>query len=348
MATVTPKAVYPVNSTFNTPAGAANAPTTPYSGTFIPTLWSGKLAKKFYDATVFGGIANTDWEGEIKNVGDTVIINTIPDITVKDYKIGQNLDYEVPEGETIELTVDRGSYFAFQVNDVFKVQSQPNLVDMFSGDAAEKMKDNVDVRGLYSVFFNKTGGWETSESGKDAAWTLNLGATAGARSGAYNLGTDSAPVALTGDNIVQYITMMSTVMDEANVPSEGRYLVLSPYERQLLMMSPLANAQFIGDSTSILRNGRIGTIDRFTIYVSNNLPRAKSGKAWDNTTSVEGANRHLVFAGHKSSITFASQISKTETLRNPNDFGDLVRGLNVWGMKVVQGQGLVPLVVADK
>ena len=348
MATITPAVTLPINTQQWAASNSVTAPTTPYSGTFIPALWSGKLAKKFYAATIFGEIANTDWQGEISNLGDKVIINTIPTITTKEYKVGMQLEYEVPTPETIELAINKARYFGFNVNDVMEFQSKPNLMNMFTDDASMQMKLYVDQSVIYDTFFDNKGALKTSTSGKDAVWVKNTGATAGAVSGGYNLGTDAAAVALTAENILSYITMLSTVLDEANVPEEGRYLVLSPKERQILMMSNLAQAQFMGDPKSILRNGKIGAIDRFTVYVSNQLPRAVAGKAWDGTTEASTAKkRHLIFAGHKSGISFASQITKMETLQNPTDFGHLVRGLQVWGTKVTQGQALVPLIVAD-
>lgn len=348
MATVTPATVLPINEQQWAVSNSTAAPNPPYSGTFIPTLWSGKLAKKFYNTTIFGEIANTDWQGEISNLGDTVIINTIPTLSTKEYKVGMQLEYEVPSPETIQLKIDKARYFGVNVNDVMEFQSKPNLMNMFTDDASTQMKLHIDRDVIYSSFFTDKGAWKTSESGKDAVWTKNMGATAGAVSGCYNLGTDTGGVALTAENILSYITMMSTVLDEANVPEEGRYLVITPKERQILMMSNLAQAQFMGDPKSVLRNGRIGSIDRFSIYVSNQLPRATAGMAWDNTTSLGSAvKRHLIFAGHKCGISFASQITKMESLQNPNDFGKLVRGLQVWGNAVTQGQALVPMVVAD-
>ena len=348
MATVTPSTVLPINGQQWAVSNSASAPNPPYSGTFIPTLWSGKLAKKFYNSTIFGAIANTDWQGEIANLGDTVIINTIPTLSTKEYKVGMQLEYEVPSPETIQLKIDKARYFGVNVNDIMEFQSKPQLMNMFTDDASTQMKLFIDKDVIYSSFFDAKGAWKKSESGKDAVWTKNMGANAGSVSGCYNLGTDTAAVSLTGDNILSYITMMSTVLDEANVPEEGRYLVLSPKERQILMMSPLAQAYFTGDDKSTLRNGRIGKIDRFEIYLSNQLPRAAAGLAWDNTTSLtSAAKRHLIFAGHKCGISFASQITKMESLQNPNDFGKLVRGLQVWGNQVTQGQALVPMVVAD-
>ena len=362
MATVTPGVVFPQGTTFNYPGGSAAAPTTPYSGTFIPTLWSGKLTAKFYKTTIFGEISNTDYQGEISNVGDRVIINTVPDIVIKDYKLGGNLEYDMPQGETIDMVIDRGKYFAFQVNDIMELQSKPSLMNMFTDDATERMRIAIDSDLLYKTFFMPDGSWNMYDPTRDNAYgaidSRNAGKTAGRESGEYDMGTDDAPVALTGSNIIEKITAMATILDEANVPQEGRFLVVSPRERHILMQSNLAQAQFMGDQKSIIRNGKIGTIDRFTVYVTNQLPKALAGKSWNNTTvwkdpdAQEGQTstkaalkRHLIFAGHKSGITFASQFTKTEHLRNPQDFGDLVRGLNVYGTKVIKGDAIVPMVV---
>ncbi len=324
MTTITPAAVFPVQAPFNTnPA---------YSGTFIPTIWSTKLNVKFYAATTFGDVSNTNWEGEIKNMGDKVVINNIPTITVQAYTVGQNLTYQVPTPNTIELQIDTSFYFGLNVSDVLEYQAQPNLMDMFSTDAANQLKIAVDRDCFLNTF-----------SGAAAA---NVGATAGALSAQYNLGTDAAPLALTNANIIATITSLSSVLDEQNVPETDRWLIITPSERNLLMQSNLAQAQFMGDSQSIIRNGKIGRIDRFDVYVSNLLPKAAAGQDYFGAASAGALKRHLMLAGHKSALTFASQINKVEQLPNPNDFGQLVRGLIVYGRKCVKPEGLTYVQVA--
>jgi len=333
MSTVTPAAAYPINAGgFNAPNGQTAYSGTAYSGTFIPTLWSGKLAQKFYAATVFGEIANTDWQGDITGMGDSVIINTIPTITINNYSIGQNLAYEIPAPSTITLTISKGKYFGVNVNNVLELQAKPKLMDVFTNDAAMQMKIAVDTDVLLGTF--------------NQGAATNAGATAGKISASFNLGTDLAPVTLTAANILQSITALSSVLDEANVPETDRWLVISPTERQILMQSNLAQAQFMGDPSSILRNGKIGMIDRFTVYVSNLLPRAAAGQSYTGSAVANALKRHAIMAGHKSAITFASQIAKVESLQNPNDFGTLIRGLNVYGYKVVQADGLALLQAA--
>lgn len=333
MATVTPGAMYPINAGgFNAPNGQTAYAGTAYSGTFIPTLWSGKLAQKFYAATVFGEIANTDWQGDITGMGDTVIINTIPTITINNYSVGQNLAYEIPAPSTLSLQINKGKYFGVNVNNVLELQSKPKLMDIFTNDAAMQMKIAVDTDVLAGTF--------------NQGAATNQGATAGKISGGYNLGTDTAPITLTAANILQNITALSSVLDEANVPETDRWLIITPTERQILMQSNLAQAQFMGDPSSILRNGKIGMIDRFTVFVSNLTPRAAAGQNWAGGAQAGAAKRHAVMAGHKAGISFASQIAKVESLQNPNDFGTLIRGLNVYGYKVTQADAVALLVAA--
>ena len=135
----------------------------------------------------------------------------------------------------------------------------------------------------------------------------------------------------------------------------SRWLVIDPLTRALLMQSNIAQAQFMGDATSPVRNGLIGMIDRFKVYVTNQMPRAIAGSntPWlsgdgseNSITSASGLKRRAIVAGHKSALTFASQITKMETIRNPNDFGDYIRSLNVYGFKVVKPESLALLIAA--
>ena len=332
MATITPAVTLPVGGAFNT--------ATPYSGTFIPTLWSSKMNAKFYMAAIFADIANTNWQGEISGMGDKIVINQIPDLTISKYVPGAGLNYQVPTPSTIELQIDQGRYFAFQVNDLLEMQSKPNLMDTFSSDAAEQMKISVDSDCFYRTFLNGA--------------AANKGATAGSKTGSYNLGTEGSPVQITGGSSLALLTSMSGVLDEQNVPESERFLIIDPATRQDLMKSNLAQAQFMGDSQSMVRNGKIGQIDRFTVYVTNNLPRlAADGTTWisgdgsdTSLTATTNANkRRVLLAGHKSALTFASQMTKVETVRNPYDFGDYVRGVNVYGVKCIKADALAVAVV---
>ena len=277
---------------------------------FIPEIWSGKMQVKFYAETHLAEICNTDWEGEIKKMGDTVIIRSIPSITINDYIIGQKLNYERPTSPSLTLSINKGKYWGIELNDVMKVQSDLPLLDKWTDDAARQLKIKVE-----KAFWSDS----TIYSGADAS---NVGALAGAVSAAFNLGTSGAPVQITKANVLDYIVDCGTVLDENNVPEEGRWMVIPAWFAGLIKKSDLKDASLTGDGKSILRNGRIGGIDRFMLYSSNLLY---------SVTDV-GTDYYAPF-GQKNALSFASQITETEKLRNPYDFGDIVRGLKVYGYK---------------
>lgn len=290
---------------------------TQYSGNFIPEIWSGKLQAKFYKTTVFSEISNNDWEGEIKGQGDKVHIRTIPTITINSYAKGDNLTNQVPTSAPIELLIDQGKYFAVVLDDVDAVQTDVKLMDMFTNDATEQMKIAIDAQILDGV--------------KAGAATANKGATAGAISGNVNLGTDASPRAVTKANIIDLILDAGQVLDEQNVPESGRWLVIPSWMAAMIKNSDLKQAYLTGDSVSPLRNGKLGMIDRFQVYVSNNLPKTADGDSY-------------LLAGTKDAITFASQMTNVETLRAQSTFGNIVRGLNVFGYSVIKPEALVNMV----
>src|SRR6478609_11266057 len=142
---------YPVATPANSlPVGSAN-PAPPYSGTFIPEIWSGKLIEKFYASTVLAAISNTDYEGEIKSHGDKVHIRTKPTITIRPYLADAALELERPQGNQVILNIDQGQYFKTILDDVMKVQSDINLMSMWAEDAGEQMKIVIDRAVLLGI-----------------------------------------------------------------------------------------------------------------------------------------------------------------------------------------------------
>jgi hypothetical protein len=291
---------------------------TQYSGNFIPEIWSGKLQAKFYKTTVFSEIANNDWEGEIKGQGDEVKIRTIPTITIANYTKGMNLTNQVPDSTPVTLQISKGKYFSLVLDDVDAVQTDLKLMDLFTNDATEQMKIAIDGDVLDGV--------------KAGAAAANKGATAGAISGNINLGTDASPRAITKANVLDLILDMGQVLDEQNVPETGRWLVIPAWMGTAIKNSDLRQAYLTGDQQSPLRNGKIGMIDRFTVYLSNNLPKTGDGDS------------HIM-AGTRDAITFASQMTNVETIRAQSTFGNIVRGLNVYGYNVIKPEALVNSVV---
>jgi hypothetical protein len=293
------------------------------SGTFIPEIWSGKLIQNFYDTTVLASISNTDYEGEIRRMGDTVNIRTQPNITIRDYVKGQSLSVEQPEAPKLQLLIDKGDYFACVEDDIDRIQSDVKQMDMWSKDASEQMKIKIDQRVLTDLL--------------PGIAAQNKGATAGAKSAAFNLGTTASPLTVTKDGastttaVIDLIVDMGTVLDEANVPQSDLLLVITACMAGLIKKYDLKDASMTGDTTTPLRNGRIGKIDRFTLYVSHNLYVASS--------------KTSLIAGHKMGFTFASQMTEMESLRAESTFGNIVRGLQVYGYKVVKPQALAQAIV---
>jgi hypothetical protein len=288
-----------------------------YSGNFIPEIWSGKLIENFYDATVLAAIANTDYEGEIKAFGDTVNIRTTPELTIRNYEKGMTLTVEQPNKPKLQLVIDKGEYFAAVEDDVDRIQSDINLMDTWSKDASERMKIKIDQRVLTDMLVGIA--------------AVNKGATAGRITAGFDLGTTAAPVAITKSNVLDFIVDMGTVLDEANAPESDRFLVIPAKMAGMIKKSDLKDASLSGDSMSVLRNGRLGMIDRFTLYTSHNL--------------LNDSGKFSLVAGHKMGLTFASQMTEMETIRSETTFGDIVRGLQVYGYKVVKPEALAQGVV---
>lgn len=293
------------------------------SGSLIPTIFSKRMLERFYDATIASQISNTDYEGEIRNMGDKVVVNRVPAITISDYRIGDTLTYERPDTEVTELLIDQGHSWSFQLDDVQDAQQLVNMLPLWAEDASERMKIRVDTNVLAFLL------------GK--ALAANRGATAGRISGDINLGTSVAPLSVgngAGDvNPIDLIVDLGTVLDEQNVPESGRKLVVPAWFAGLIKKSELKDASLAGDSTSIVRNGRVGVIDRFELYVSHQLP------------SPGAAANKAIFAIHPKAMTFAAQLSKTEKLRAESTFGDLMRGLMVYGRQVMLPEAVAEAII---
>jgi hypothetical protein len=294
---------------------------------FIPEIWSGKLVEKFYASTVLAAISNTDYEGEIKNKGDRVKIRTKPTITIHDYQSDGLLGLDRPTGGTVELYIGNGKYFSLILDDVMEIQSDLNILSMWSDDAAQQLKITVDKDVLFSI----VGGCAAA----------NRGTAAGVITGNVNLGAKGSALSVVSKNpgsgdveLLDVLMRMGQVLDEQNIPEVGRWVVMPAWAGRMIKQSELRQAYLSGDSVSMLRNGRLGMVDRFTIFISNLLP--------NNSTDSGDFNsgEWPIFAGHAHGLTFASQISKVETLRSELTFGQILRGLQVYGFQIVDGKAL--------
>lgn len=271
---------------------------------FIPTVWSARLLANLEKTLVYGqpGIVNRDYEGEISEYGDRVYVHGIGEISVSDYtRDTTTVTYELLDDSRVELVIDRSKYFAFRVDDLDKAQQKPKVIDAASQKATRTLGDVADqyLAGFYT----------------SAGLTLD------------NAG---ASIQLTADNVYGYLVQASVMMDEANVPAEGRYMVVPPWVAGLMLM----NEKFItkAEPQGTVLNGQIARVAGFSILKSNNVP------VTGTTTQVS----HIT-AGHSSAISYAEQIAKTEGLRLQDSFSDAVRGLHLYGAKVMQPNALLHL-----
>lgn len=306
---------FPISSTPQPSGSAASNPA--LSGTFIPEIWSGKLIEKFYAATVLAAISNTNYEGEIRNHGDKVIIRTIPTLTIRDYEATGPITVERPSSNVLNLLIDKGKYFAAVLDDVLRVQADMKLMDMWAEDASQQLKITIDTQVLASI--------PTTVDAK------NKGDAAGKISGNINLGKTGAPLTVAGASssgvvgIMDLLIDLGVCLDEQNIPETGRWVIMPAWMVGMLLRSDVKAANIMGDGTSAFRNGRVGEVARFTVYQSNLLPTA--------TESTKTAT--WIFAGHSNGLTFASQLTEMETLRVESTFGTIMRGLQVYGFKMI-------------
>lgn len=290
-----------------------------YSGDttkYTPVVYAKKLLLKFYDVTVFGEIAQRDYEGEISNQGDTVIIRTRPDVTIANYT--RNMDLraarEFKEPIAVELLIDKAKFYSVGLDAIDERQFDISALDEWASDASEAMGIAIDTDVLANIY---------TEVDSD-----NTGVAAGRKSGSYNIGSSGVPLTLTKANVLDFIADCGSILAENSVPvGMNRWMVLPQIICNKIEKSDLRSALFSGDSPNVaLRNGRIGEISNFKIYASNNLTVVSGSGA----TSV-----WPVMFGHTSALTFASQLIKERKIELQDTFGEALEGLQVYGYKVV-------------
>jgi hypothetical protein len=286
---------------------------------YFPQIFAGKTLMKFYDYTVLSDITNTEYEGSIRNQGDSVIIRAIPDMTIRDYQRGQQLTFDQPTSTATTLNINKAKVWAFFTETIDDKQTDlKDYANRWSDDAGQQLKISIDTDVLGGFYVDAGAG--------------NYGATAGVKSSLFNLGAIAgAAVGLTEANILKYLVQCGIVLDEQNIPEEGRFIVMPPWAVGLLKLSDIKAASLTGDSVSPIRNGKVGKVDRFTVYSSNLLPIV--------TDTGSKVSTVMPF-GHKVATTFAAQLSEYSVDKNPFGFGMLHKGLQVYGYKVVQPKGL--------
>ena len=327
------------------------------SGGFSPVIYSKKAQLAFRKSSVVEAVTNTDYAGEIANHGDSVTIVREPTITINNLERGTTLATQDLTDTSFTMVVDKANYWQFTLADIEVAHSHLNFMDLASDRAGYDLRDAFDAEVLGYM-----SGWKTP-----GAWVRNTttsGTVANTAAGSDELlavkrlditdfgGSDlgvagevtSIPLAAGGGagGITSPLAVMNRInrkMDEANVATDGRYIVISPLVAEILLdeSSKLINADFGGSDE--IRNGKLpAKIRNFTVYVSNNLPYV--GNLDTAASAGSETNFGVMVAGHDSAVAVADQIAKVETFRSPDTFSDVVRGMQLYGRKVLRPEAL--------
>ena len=273
---------------------------------FIPQVWSANLLVSLKKNLIYGqpGVVNRDYQGEITAYGDTVKINSIGAVTVGDYT--KNTDMDAPETLTdnqTTLLIDQAKYFNFQVDDIDQAQQNPKVMQQAMQEASYALRNTADQ------------------------FIANRMAT-GVLPSAM-IGDDTTPIVPTKDDAYEYLVDLGTLLDEHDVPEEGRWVIVSPWYYGLLEKDErFTHATAQGDD--VIRNGVIGRASGFTVMKSNNVPNTEGTK-------------YKIIAGHSIAFSYAEQASQVEAYRPERRFADAVKGLHLYGGKLVRPEAIAVL-----
>jgi len=347
---------------FQTTSGYGNLP----NGNFSPIIYSKQVQLAFRKSTVVGDITNSDYFGEISNQGDTVRIIKEPEISVKEYARGTNVTAQDLDDEDFQLVVDKANYYAFKMDDIEEAHSHVNFMQLATDRAAYRLSDQYDqeVLGYLSGFKQSSlntvasaandqvnGTKAVSTAGSDELLTSmklrkdSFGNITTSSAGDHSIPVQNQPGGATAVSTAAVTPMviinrMNRLLNQQQVDSQDRWLVIDPVFMELLSdeNSKLVNADFADAS---LKNGLvISNLAGFRVYVSSNLPALGTGPGTTGTDN-QNTNFGVIVAGHGSAIATAEQLSKTETYRDPDSFADIVRGMHLYGRKILRPEAIV-------
>ena len=311
----------------DTDANFANSVSGQTNSFFLPKIYSKKVLNFFRKASVVEAITNTDYAGEISAFGDSVRIIKEPVISVSDYTRGSDTTQTKLTDQELTLVVDSAKAFKFIVDDIETSMSHVNFKEVATSSAAYALRDSYDAAVIAAMFSGVSTSGPDHVLGADAsAATQTMGQHQGGSNSIDLLGSDG-----TGTDPLDVMSFMAKLLDEQSVPEEGRWFVAPPsfYNELAQSGSKLLSVDFNAGQGSI-RNGLVssGKLRGFDMYKSNNVAAASTATG-------------KILAGHISSTATAQTIISTEVLRDPTSFGDIVRGLHVYGAKVLRPEALV-------
>ena len=347
---------------FQTASGYGNLP----NGNFSPVIYSKKVQLAFRKAATVGDITNSDYFGEIASQGDTVRIIKEPEISVQAYARGTTVTAQDLDDEDFNLVVDKANYFAFKMDDIEEAHSHVNFMDLATDRAAYRLADQYDqeVLGYMSGFKQSAlhakadtvndsvnGSKAVTTAGSDELLTSmklrkdSFGNITTSSAGDHSIpvvarlpGATALPTATVSPAMI--IARMKRLLDQQQVDTQGRWLVIDPVFMEILSDedSRFMNGDY-GESGG-LRNGLvINNFHGFRMYVSSNLPAVGTGPGTSGSAN-QNANFGVIVAGHDSAVATAEQINKTETYRDPDSFADIVRGMHLYGRKILRPEAI--------
>ena len=348
---------------FSSASGYGNLP----NGNFSPIIYSKKVQLAFRKAATVGDITNSDYFGEISAQGDTVRIIKEPEISVQSYTRGTTVTAQDLDDEDFTLVVDKSNYFAFKMDDIEEAHSHVNFMDLATDRAAYRLADQYDQEVLgYLSGFKQSALHAKADTANDTASGEKAVLTAGddellssmklkksdfgnittASAGDHSIpvtarmpGATSLPTATVSPAMV--VARMKRLLDQQQVDTQGRWLVIDPVFMEILSDedSRFMNGDY-GESGG-LRNGLvINNFHGFRLYSSSNLPAVGTGPGTSGTAN-QNTNFGVLVAGHDSAVATAEQINKTETYRDPDSFADIVRGMHLYGRKILRPEAIV-------
>ena len=348
---------------FTSASGYGNLP----NGNFSSVIYSKKVQLAFRKNTVAGDITNSDYFGEIAAQGDTVKIIKEPEISVSSYARGTTITAQDLDDEDFSLVVDKSNYFAFKIDDIEEAHSHVNFMDLATNRAAYRLSDQYDQEVLgYLSGFKQSALHGNANTANDQTNGTKAVATAGTdelltsmklRKDSFgNIATTSAgdhsiPLAVRMPGAtaqatataspLQVVARMARLLDQQQVDTQGRWLVVDPVFMELLRDedSRFMNADY-GESGGIRNGLTLNNFHGFRFYVSSNLPQVGTGSGTSGSAN-QNANFGVIVAGHDSAVATAEQINKTETYRDPDSFADIVRGMHLYGRKILRPEALV-------
>mgnify|MGYP003639903994 FL=1 len=336
------------------------------NGNFSSVIYSKKVQLAFRKKAICTDITNSDYFGEIASQGDTVKIIKEPEISVSSYERGTQIQAQNLDDEDFSLTIDKANYFAFKIDDIEEAHSHVNFMDLATNRAAYRLADQLDEEVLGYLSGYKQSALNTvADEVNDIVNGTKAIPTAGndelltsmklIKGSFGNITTETAgnhsiPVAarLPGATAlptayaspVMMINRMGRLLDQQNVDKDGRWLVIDPVLLEVLMDEDSRFLQADWGDSGALRNGlTLSNWNGFRVYVSNNLPSVGTGPATTGTAN-QNTNYGVIVAGHDSAVASAEQINKTETYRDPDSFADIVRGMHLYGRKILRPEAI--------